>query len=105
MARNHGRREGWPATDEEREELLREVEASGLTIRRCAEELGISAQTLYSWRRRLRQRARFTLDEGMEFMELKLRDASGPSGGDRPLAEVVFDGGITIRVARGFCCA
>lgn len=38
-------------------ELLAEQEGSGLSVTEFAEEAGVSAATLYAWRRRLRGRA------------------------------------------------
>lgn len=95
-------KDGWPTTDDEREDLLREAEASGLTIRGFARHIGISPHTLYSWRSRLRRRRDQACEDSVELIELDLEDVVRPSKPAPPLAELVLGPGITVRVPSGF---
>ena len=52
--------------------LLDEQEASGLSVAAFAEETGLSAATLYSWRRRLGRAT--SRDNGVALLEVRVDD-------------------------------
>jgi transposase-like protein len=72
--------------------LIAEHEASGQSLRAFCEERGIKQNSLYRWRKRLRdnQPVRFAL------LEPKEEIANGASG-----LEVILSGGERLRIGKG----
>ena len=84
-------------------EALAEQAASGLSVAEYAEEVGVSASTLYEWRRRLARR------EGEEqsrspfgLVEVTIEGEQGASSRETGNLVVSLEGGRRIEVPRGF---
>lgn len=90
----------WPVTDADRARLLADIDASGLTVRQFAQEIGVSPHTLYAWRSRLRRRPSPRRDERVELIEVDLPVRTEAS--HEPFAEVVLNDGVVVRVVAGF---
>jgi transposase-like protein len=72
--------------------ILKQLAASGISVRECPTRQGIDAQRVYRWRAQLRSVA--AAEENPAFVEIK------PAGGRA--IEVVLRSGHVVRVADGF---
>lgn len=90
------RAKSWSKT--ERRRLLRDLESSGQTVAAFARDLGISAWTIYSWRRQERERRAPREEELPSFVQLKVASSEVPA---QPL-EVELEDGKRVRVPVGF---
>ena len=77
--------------------LLAELESSGLSVAQFARERGLSAWTLYGWKRRSRAGSREARAERPRFVEVKLGTAA-----EAPALMVETPRGLRVRVPRGF---
>jgi hypothetical protein len=77
--------------------LLDEQAQSGLSVRAFAAEAGVSAWTLYSWRRRLAELAE--VGQAGELVEVQVSDDGGAQ--DTPIV-VAIDGRLRIELAADF---
>ena|SRR5688572_4538602 len=77
--------------------LVAEQESSGLSVARFARERGLSAWTLYDWKRRSRDQLREVRAERSRFVEVKLGTAA-----EAPALVVETPRGLRVRVPRGF---
>jgi len=68
-------------------ELLEEQAASDLSMTEFAEEVGVSAATLYGWRRRLADSAEVT--EAQELLEVQLTDGEDAAQRRSPIVLTV----------------
>jgi len=86
---------------QERFEMVRRFEASGLSAAEFARHEGVSVGTLANWRKRL---ARETTEDGRaEFVPVTLVRPPESSSGDleRPMARLRLSRGLTLEVGQG----
>lgn len=82
----------------EMEALLAEQEKSGLSVARFARERGISAWSLYEWRRRLRKEGGRGARRSQRFVQVRVvGEPAGPS-----TIAVELPAGARVHVPRGF---
>jgi transposase-like protein len=80
----------------EMQRLLSEQQASGLSVRRFARERGISAWTLYEWRRRFRRQEANA--KRATFVQLEFKRAAICA----PTISVELSSGMRVHVPSGF---
>lgn len=93
MARKATRR-----SDLERGRVLAELEASGQTVASFARQRGLSAWTLYEWRRRLQAKGRAAKALAPAFVPLHVK----PEPTSAVAFQVELDSGTRIHVPGGF---
>jgi len=82
----------------ERRQLLAELSESGLSVAAFARDRGVSAWTIYSWRRQERERGQVEEDEPAPFIQVKVApNREAPA----PLAIELRDG-LRVHVPTGF---
>lgn len=95
MARNARAR-----SDERRRQVLAEQRASGLSVAAFARERGLSAWTIYEWRRRLREQSADRRDE----LDLVQVTVAPPVTRSSTIA-VELEAGLRVHVPAGFDAA
>jgi len=94
-------------------DLIAEQERSGQTVRAFAEERGLSAWSLYGWRSRLgrgrgatgrgsRRRRRPPAEAEQALVAVDVTGASRPAAEEADAFELELEGGVRVRVPRGF---
>ena len=86
-------------SDERRRQILAEQRASGLSVAAFARERGLSAWTLYDWRRRLGEQA--VPQEKPEFVQVMV----APSASRASTIAVELEAGMRVHVPAGFDAA
>src|SRR5690606_20999650 len=89
-----------PATDDERLELLADLDESGLSVEEFARSAQLSPGTIRSWRRRLTRD--FREAQSPDFVELRVRDDDSAASHTELVGEIVIAGGVTVCVRAGF---
>lgn len=95
-----------PTTPEERQRIVAEWTASGLSAAAFAEAHGMAMCTLYGWRRQLRARSTGRVDRGAApaFAEVVLRSSEADAhraGAEPPSIELVI-ADVVVRVGAAF---
>jgi transposase-like protein len=81
------------------QELLREFEASGETIKAFCEKKGISTWSIYHWRRRLRDTAAKSSEQKPALLPIRVIDNNGSEAASY---EIGLRNGRTLKVVPGF---
>lgn len=83
---------------EERRQLLTELEGCGMSVAAFAQKHGVSAWSIYSWRRQERERKNKREDGPTEFIQVQV----APSRESLAPLEVELTDGVRVHVRAGF---
>ena len=86
-------------SDERRRQILAEQRASGLSVAAFARERGLSAWTIYDWRRRLREQP--GQEDKAELVQVNI----APSAPRTTTIAVELEAGLRVHVPAGFDAA